>query len=63
MMALLWPLFALSAWAQAATAVAGTKGEVGAMASVLSVGVGTDSHCEGGDCRWVAALAGVPWTA
>jgi hypothetical protein len=37
-------VFAQSAWAQIATAVAGTTGEGAAVASVLSVGVGSASH-------------------
>jgi hypothetical protein len=49
--ALLWPLYVRSAWAQAATAVAGTTGEGAALASVLSVGVGSARHCVGGHDR------------
>jgi hypothetical protein len=43
-MELLWSLFAGSAWAQAATVVAGTTGEIAALASVRFVGVVPDSH-------------------
>jgi hypothetical protein len=46
--ALLLPAFAQSAWAQPATAVAGTTGEGAALASVRSVGVGSASLCSGG---------------
>jgi hypothetical protein len=46
--ALLWPLFAWSAWAQPATLVAVTTGEGAALASVVFVAVGTASHCVGG---------------
>jgi hypothetical protein len=38
--ALLWPLFALTAWAQPATTVAGTSGENAALASVSLIGLG-----------------------
>jgi hypothetical protein len=48
MRALLWPLFARSEWAQAATVVAGTKNEGAVLASIRSVGVGSASHCVGG---------------
>jgi hypothetical protein len=43
-MALLWPLFSGSAWAQPATEMAGTKGEGASLVSVRSVGVGSVSH-------------------
>jgi hypothetical protein len=43
--ALLWPLFARSAWAQSATVLAGTTSEAAALASVRLVGVGSTSHC------------------
>ena len=46
--ALLCHLFARSAWAQPATAFAGSTGEVAALASVRWVGEGTGSHCSGG---------------
>jgi hypothetical protein len=46
--ALLWPLFAPSAWAQPATVVAGTTGKDAAVASVRRVSVGSASHCGGG---------------
>jgi hypothetical protein len=47
--ALLWPRLAWSAWAQPATAVAGTTGEVAAVASVRLVVMDSPSHCGGGD--------------
>jgi hypothetical protein len=50
--ALLLTLFARSAWAQPATVVMpGTTAEGAALASVLSVGVGSASHCGGGHDR------------
>jgi hypothetical protein len=83
-MALLWPLFALSAWAQTATVLEGatmrallwplfarlsydqpatvvsvTTGEDAALASFISVGVGSASHCGGGHDHEGAALASV----
>ena len=45
--ALLWPLIAWSAWAQQATVLAGTTGEVAALASVRSVGEGLASPSGG----------------
>jgi hypothetical protein len=45
--ALLWPLFARSAWSQLATVVSDTKGEDAALASVRLSGVGSTSHCSG----------------
>jgi hypothetical protein len=47
-MALLWPLFDLSGWAQSVPVVAGTSVEGAALATVRSVDVGSDSHCDGG---------------
>jgi hypothetical protein len=49
--ALLWTLFAWSAWAQPATGVAGTTGEIAALASVRLVGMGSARHCGGGHNR------------
>jgi hypothetical protein len=49
--ALVWPLFARSAWAQPATVVAGTIGEGPALASVRLVGVGSASQCGGGNYK------------
>jgi hypothetical protein len=49
--ALLWPLFHRSAWAQPATVVAGTSVEDAALAFVLSVGLGSARHWDGGDNR------------
>jgi hypothetical protein len=46
--ALIWPLFAWTAWVQSATVVAGTTGEDDALASVPLLGVGSTSHCGGG---------------
>jgi hypothetical protein len=43
--ALLWPLFALSAWARPATVEADTAGKGSDLASVLSVSVVSASHC------------------
>jgi hypothetical protein len=42
-MALLYPLFAFSAWAQPASVVAGTKCEGASVASVRLIGVGSAS--------------------
>jgi hypothetical protein len=39
------PLFALSAWAQPATVLAGSTGEGAALVSVRSLVVVSDSHC------------------
>jgi hypothetical protein len=50
--ALVWPLFASSAWVQPATVVANTKGEGDALASVRLVGVGSASHCGGEREKW-----------
>jgi hypothetical protein len=50
-MALPWPLFGRSAWPQAATVLAGMICEGAALASVRSVGVGSDSYCGGGHYR------------
>jgi hypothetical protein len=49
--ALLWHLFARSAWALSATVLASTTIESPALASVLSVGVVSASHCGGGHDR------------
>jgi hypothetical protein len=49
--ALLSLLSSLSAWAQPATVVAGTKVEGAALASLRSMGVGSTSHCGGGHDR------------
>jgi hypothetical protein len=46
---LLWPLYARSAWDQAATLVAGKTGEGPSQASIQSFGVGSDSHSVGGN--------------
>jgi hypothetical protein len=46
--ALLWPLFARTAWSQTATVVADTTVEGAALASVRLVGVGSANHCGGG---------------
>jgi hypothetical protein len=46
--ALFWTLFARSTFAQPATVVAGTTGEGAALATVRSLGVGSDSHCGAG---------------
>jgi hypothetical protein len=48
MKALLWALFAPSAWAQPATVVVATRVEGAPMASDLFFGVGSASHCVGG---------------
>jgi hypothetical protein len=45
--ALLWPMFACSAWAEPGTVVTGTKSDTVALACVCSVGVGSASDCEG----------------
>ena len=63
MRAMLWTLFALSAWAQPATVVAGTTYECVVLASVRFVGVDTDSHCRGshyrcGRCCGLRSLSG-----
>jgi hypothetical protein len=57
--ALLLPLFARSAWAQAERVVAYTKGEGVALTYVRSVAVGSTSHCVGGHDNEGAALATV----
>jgi hypothetical protein len=49
--ALLWPLFARSAWVQPATVVAGKTGEGADQASFRLVVVGSDSHCGSGHER------------
>jgi hypothetical protein len=49
--ALLWSLFALSAWDQRATVEAGKTGEGAALASVRLVVVRTVSHCGCGHDR------------
>ena len=59
MRALLCHPFALSAWSQPATVVAGTSGEGDAMASVRWFGVGSASHCVGGYEVESGALASV----
>jgi hypothetical protein len=46
-----WPLFARSACAQAASEVTNTTGEDAALATVRLVGVGSASHCGGGNVR------------
>ena len=51
MTALFWPLFAWSAWPQAATVEAGTTDEDAALDSVRLVGMGLTSHCGGGNER------------
>jgi hypothetical protein len=48
MRALLWPLFARSAWAQPANVVADTTGEGAALASVCLFGVVPDKYCDFG---------------
>ena len=47
--ALIWPLFTWSALARTANVVAGTTGEGSALASIRSYGMGTASHCCGGN--------------
>jgi hypothetical protein len=47
-MALMWPLFSLSALSQGTNVVAGTTGEGAALASVRLVGKGSNSHCSRG---------------
>jgi hypothetical protein len=49
MRALDWLLFAQTAWAQPATVVAGITGEGDGLALSPFVGVGTTSHCGGGN--------------
>jgi hypothetical protein len=49
--ALLWPLFALSWWAQPATVMEGTTGEGAGLDTVRSVVVDSASHCGGGNYR------------
>jgi hypothetical protein len=46
--ALLWSLFALSAWAHTATVVSGTIVGSAALPSVRIIVLATDSHCTGG---------------
>jgi hypothetical protein len=46
--ALFRPLFAWSAWVQQATVLAGTRGEIAALASHRLVGLVSASHCGGG---------------
>jgi hypothetical protein len=41
----MWPLLGRSAWDQPVTVVAGTTGEGAALASVLSVSVGSGCPC------------------
>jgi hypothetical protein len=48
LMALLWPLFAWSPWAEPFTVVADTTVEGASLAFVRLVGVGPGSHCGGG---------------
>jgi hypothetical protein len=48
MRALIWHLYARSAWAQQATVVAIMTGEGATLVSVPSVGVGSASHYVGG---------------
>ena len=60
----MWNLFARSAWAQPATAEAGTTGEGPAMDSVFLFGVISASHCGGittseGDGLAAVLLVGV----
>jgi hypothetical protein len=50
---LLWALFARSAWSQPANMLAGTTGEVTALASFRSVGVGSARHSVAGHNRRV----------
>jgi hypothetical protein len=64
MSALLRPLFAPSAWAQAASVVAGMSHQGAALASVRLVGKGLDSRCGGGQhnsgrCLAFVRLVGV----
>jgi hypothetical protein len=49
--ALLWPLFALSSWAELATVVAGTTGVRAYLVCVRLVGVGPAIDCGGGHDR------------
>jgi hypothetical protein len=44
-LALLWPLFAWTAWAQPDTVEAGTTGDGAAIASVRLFGEGMTSNC------------------
>jgi hypothetical protein len=44
-MALLWPLFALTVWVQLFTVMEDKTVEGAGLASVRSVGVGSASHC------------------
>jgi hypothetical protein len=46
-----WPLFARSAWAQAASVVESTTDEDASLASVRLVGEGSASHCGGGNVK------------
>jgi hypothetical protein len=57
--ALLWPVFARSAWAQPASVLAVTVSDGAALASVPSVGVGLASPCGGGTTGESAALSSV----
>jgi hypothetical protein len=61
MRALVWPLFAWWSRDHTATVVAGTTGEVAALASVCLVGMGSASKCSGGTKGEAAALASVRW--
>jgi hypothetical protein len=49
--ALLWPVFARSAWAQAATVLASTTCEGAVLSCFRSVDVGSASHCGGEHVR------------
>jgi hypothetical protein len=49
--ALVWQLFTLSSWAQPTTVVASTTVKGADLAALRSVGVGSDSHCDGGHGR------------
>jgi hypothetical protein len=49
--ALVWHLFSLSSWAQPTTVVASTTVKGADLAALLSVGVGSASHCGGGHVR------------
>jgi hypothetical protein len=57
--ALLWPIFAGWAWAQPATVMAGTTAEGVALATLLSVRVGSASHWGGRATVEDAAVASV----
>jgi hypothetical protein len=48
MRVLFWPLISWWAWAQTVSVVADTIGEGAALSFDRSVGVGSDSHCRGG---------------